>query len=123
MERKPSFTGTTITVQAGETKTITDSNGVLADYNSIDTTVDGIRFVHNKGDNSINITINEECSLENYRISDATMKSWGLIKDGTQDNDTTIYFSFRDGIQNQLYAMHYNDPISMHLTFNSIFHF
>ncbi|MCI8272685.1 MAG: hypothetical protein HFJ55_01205 [Clostridia bacterium] len=118
MERKPSFTGTTITVQAGETKTITDSNGVLADYNSIDTTVDGIRFVHNKGDNSINITVNEECSLENYRISDATMKSWGLIKDGTQDNDTTIYFSFRDGIQNQLYAMHYNDPISMHLTLN-----
>ena len=46
------------------------------------------------------------------------MKSWGLIKDGTQDNDTTIYFSFRDGIQNQLYAMHYNDPISMHLTLN-----
>lgn len=118
MERKPSFSGTTVTVQAGETKTITDTNGVLADYNSIDTTVDGIRFVHNKGDNSMNITVNDDCSLENYRISDATMKSWGLIKDGTQDNDTTIYFSFRDGIQNQLYAMHYNDPISMHLTLN-----
>ena len=24
-------------------------------------------------------------------------------------------FSFREGVQNQLYAMHYNDPVTMNL--------
>ena len=43
------------------------------------------------------------------------MKNWGIIKEETRDNDTTIYFSFRDGVQNQLYAMHYNDPVTMNL--------
>ena len=27
-----------------------------------------------------------------------------------------IYFEFRDGVQNQLYSMHYNDPISLRMS-------
>ncbi len=115
MQRKPSFSNTTITVEAGETTTLTDTNGVLADYTSIDKTTEGIRITHNKGENTMNITVNEGCTRENYRISDEMMKSWGIIKEETRDNDTTIYFSFRDGVQNQLYAMHYNDPVTMNL--------
>ena len=38
IERRPSFNGNTITIQAGETKTINDSNGVLAEYGTIDNT-------------------------------------------------------------------------------------
>ncbi len=115
MQRKPSFSNTTITVEAGETTTLTDTNGVLADYTSIDKTTEGIRITHNKGENTMNITVNDDCTRENYRISDEMMKSWGMIKEETRDNDTTIYFSFRDGVQNQLYAMHYNDPVTMNL--------
>lgn len=115
MQRKPSFCNTTITVEAGETTTLTDTNGVLADYTSIDKTTEGIRITHNKGENTMNITVNEDCTRENYRISDEMMKSWGIIKEETKDNDTTIYFSFREGVQNQLYAMHYNDPVTMNL--------
>lgn len=115
MQRKPSFCNTVITVEAGETTTLTDTNGVLADYTSIDKTTEGIRIVHNKGENTINITVNEDCTRENYRISDEMMKDWGIIKEESRDNDTTIYFSFRDGIQNQLFAMHYNDPVTMSL--------
>ena len=49
------------------------------------------------------------------------MKNWGLIKDASKDNDTTVYFEFENG-QNQLYAFHYNDPVtmSMHLTINAM---
>lgn len=115
MQRKPSFCNTTITVEAGETTTLTDTNGVLADYTSIDKTTEGIRITHNKGENTMNITVNEDCTRENYRISDEMMKNWGIIKEETRDNDTTIYFSFREGVQNQLYAMHYNDPVTMNL--------
>lgn len=115
MQRRPSFCNSTITLEAGETTTLTDTNGVLADYTSIDKTTEGIRIVHNKGENTMNITVNEDCTRENYRISDEMMKSWGIIKEETRDNDTTIYFSFREGVQNQLYAMHYNDPVTMNL--------
>ena len=40
----------------------------------------------------MNITVNEDCTRENYRISDEMMKNWGIIKEETRDNDTTIYF-------------------------------
>lgn len=116
MAKQPSFVGTTIELEAGETKNITDTNNVLKDYNSIDKTVNGIRFVHNKGENTITITVNQDCNVENYRVSDATMKEWGMIKDGTQDNDTTIYFTFPEGVQDQLYSLHYNNPVTMSLS-------
>lgn len=114
MQRKPSFCNETITVDVGE-NILTDTNGVLANYTSIDKTIDGIRIVHNKGENTMTITINENCSRESYSISEEMMKNWGMIKDETRDNDTTVYFSFKDGIQNQLYAMHYNDPVAIKL--------
>ena len=115
MKTKPSFSDTTVTVEVGETTTLTDNNGVLADYSSIDKTVNEIRFVHTKGQNTLNITVGENCTIENYRVTDEEMKSWGLIKEETRDHDTTVYFQFKEGVQNQLYAMNYNDPVSMSL--------
>ena len=41
MKKKPSFSDTVITVEVGE-NIITDTNGVLADYTSIDKTINGI---------------------------------------------------------------------------------
>ena len=116
MERRPSFDGATITVQAGESKTISDDNGVFSKYESVNNTQDGITFRHNKGENTLTISVDENTTLENYNISDSTFKSWGLIREDTQDNDTMIYFEFRDGVQNQLYSMHYNDPISFRMS-------
>lgn len=112
MKKKPSFSDTVITVEVGE-NIITDTNGVLADYTSIDKTINGIRFVHNKGNNTMSITVSEDCKIEDYKITDQMMKEWGMIKEETKDNDTTVFFQFREGVQNQLYAMHYNDPVTM----------
>lgn len=116
MKAKPSFSDTTVTVEAGETTTLTDSNGVLADYSSIDATTNDIRFTHSKGENTMNITVGENCNIENLRITDGMMSDWGLIKEETRDHDTTVYFQFQQGVQNQLYAMNYNDPVSMSLS-------
>lgn len=116
MKKRPSFDATTITLDAGETKTITDTNGVLQDYGSIDKTKDGIRFQHNKGENTLKITVPENCTLESLNISDATFKEWGMVKADTEDHDTTIYFTFEEGVQNQLYALHYNDPVTLRIS-------
>lgn len=113
MSKRVSFDATTITFKAGETKTVNDSNGVLADYNSVDVTRDGIRFVHNKGENNMTITVDENCTLESYRFTDALAKEIGLIKGDTENQDTTIYIGFADGIQDQLYSLHYNDPVTL----------
>jgi len=115
IETKPSFVKETITIDVGTTKTLTDSNGVLKDYNSIDKTVDGIRIVHNKGENTMQITVDSSCTAETYKITDGMMESWGVIKEETKDNDTTVYITFSDGVQNQLYALNYNDPVTMSL--------
>ena len=112
-QKKPSFCESTINLDIGETITLTDTNGVLANYTTIDKTIEGIRIVHNKGENTMTITVSNKCTLEKYTISEEIMKNWGVIKEGTEDNDTAIFFSFEDGIQNQFYAMHYNDPVTM----------
>ena len=57
MKLQPSFIDDTITITAGETKTITDTNNVLKDYVSFDKTVDGIRIQHSKGQNTMKITV------------------------------------------------------------------
>lgn len=116
IERRPSFNGTTITIETGETKTITDSNGVLAEYGTIDNTKDGIRFVHQNGSNSMTISVDENTNLENYRISDSTFREWGMIKNGTEDTDTMVYFEFAQGVQDQLYCMSYNDPVTLNFS-------
>ncbi len=113
MQKRPSFDATTVQIEAGETKVLTDTNGVLASYSSIDNTKDNVRFQHNRGENTLTITVSEDCTVENLNISDNTFQSWGLVKEESKDNDTTIYFQFASGVQDQLYAMHYNDPVPM----------
>ena len=118
IERKPSFNNTTIDIKAGETKVLQDTNGELAKYNSINANKDGIRFIHNKGENTMTISVDENVNIEKSRISDTTFKEWGLIKEGTEDLDTNVFFEFEDGIQNQLYALNYDDPVALNFSLN-----
>ena len=113
MQTRPSFDATTIEIEAGEIKVLNDTNGVLADYSSIDNTKDNVRFQHNKGENTLTITVSEDCTVESLNISDSTFQSWGLVKEESRDQDTTVYFSFTTGVQDQLMALHYNDPVPM----------
>ena len=113
MQKRPSFDATTIEINAGETKVLNDTNGVLADYSSIDNTKDNVRFQHNKGENTLTISVSENCTVERLNISDNLFQSWGLVKEESKDQDTTVYFSFKTGVQNQLMALHYNDPVPM----------
>lgn len=115
MKKRPSFDGTEIEIKAGKTKIVTDSNNVLQNYNTINQTKDGIKFEHNSGENTLKITVPEDCKLESLNISDDTFEEWGMIKSGSEDHDTTMYFTFDTNIQNQLYSLNYNDPVSLSL--------
>ena len=119
MKKRPSFDGTEIEVNVGETTILTDSNGVLQNYNSINQTKDGVNFEHTLGENTLKITVTENCNVEKLYLTDATMKNWGMIKNGTEDHDTTMYFTFNNAtVQNQLYSLNYNDPVTLSFDLN-----
>ncbi len=111
--QRPSFDSTTIEIDAGETKVITDTNGVFKNYNSINTSKDGVVFSHNKGENTLTISTPENFQGETITITDEVTRSWNLIKAGTEDYDTNIYFDLNGGGQDQLIALNYNDPTSL----------
>ena len=113
MQKRPSFDGDTIEIEAGETKTLTDSNGVLKDYASIDNSKNNVRFQHTYGQNTLTISVSDNCETESLFISDDTFQNWGMVKEASKDQDTNIYFEFPSGAQNQLMALHYNDPVPM----------
>ena len=52
MEKRPSFSNTTVELEAGNSKVITDTNGVLKDYSSIEKVINNIKFTHIKGENT-----------------------------------------------------------------------
>ena len=113
IEKKPSFNNQTISLDAGEEKVITDSNNVLKDYSSIDKTMNDIRFSHTKGQNTLKISVPENCKIEAFNLTEQILNSWGMIKEETKDNNTTVYLEFKQGVQNQLYSMNYNSPVNL----------
>lgn len=116
MGQRASFDGSTITIRQGEVTTATDTNDVLKDYESIDVTESGVHIRHNKGDNFMTFSVNDDCNIETLRISDSKFQEWGLIKSGTQDKRTTVYISFENDVQDQLFAMDYNDPVTLSIS-------
>ena len=115
MQKQPSFVYSTINVDVGTSTVLTDTNNVLKDFVSFDKNIDGVRIQHNIGENTMTVSVDKNCTNENLKITEDKMKSWGIIKEETADNDTTVFFTFKEGVQNQLYSLHYNDPVSMPL--------
>ena len=115
MKRRPSFDGQTITVEMGEEKIITDTNGVLSSYNSIDTVYEGVRIRHTNGENTLSLYATDSASDRTIALTDADCRNLGMIKAESADHDTSIYFSFNSGAQAQLFTLHYNDPVPMSL--------
>lgn len=112
IERKPSFNNQTINLDAGEEKTLVDENNILSEYCNIDKELDGVRVIHIYGENTLKIKVSENCNITQIHISEEMMNSLGLIKEETKQNNTTIYLEFNQGVQNQIYSLNYNSPVS-----------
>ena len=115
IEQKPSFNEKTINLDVGVEKIITDENNVLKEYSSIDKEINGVRLIHNLGENILKIKVQENCNIKQINLSEDTLKNLGLIKEETKNNNTTIYFEFSSGVQNQIYSLNYNSPVSLSL--------
>lgn len=110
VDKKPSFGGTKIdTIKAGETKNISDKNGVLKDYPSFtNKDTKGVTISHQEGSNELVITIARDCTATSFRIPDSK-----YIKSITgQDSDCLLYNPKKGGTQKLLYSAYY-DPISI----------
>lgn len=114
IEKEPNFSGVEITLDIGETKELIDDNNVLSNYKSVNTEVNGISIRHDEGSNSLFLTASNT-QEESINISDSTLKEIGLIKNGTEGENTNIYFAFAGDEQDQLYALRYSDPVSLYL--------
>lgn len=118
MARRPSFDGSTITLDIGTLKEITDSNGDLSEYCPANFNVDGVQFEHSRGSNTLKITATENCTKEKVYLTDYIAKINNLYKEKTADKNKTAYFEFAEGVEDQLFAEDYNDPAYLTLALN-----
>ena len=111
--QRPSFNGQTITMDIGTSQRLEDTSGMLSEYNSANFTTEGVTIKHNIGNNFIDINVTENCTKENVYIRDDTSFKNNLYKSKTEDRDTTVYFEFADGVEDQMYSENYNDPVPL----------
>lgn len=76
----PSFNASTQTLNVGETKTLTDSQGVIKYYETFDYTEDGIHFKHTKGQNTMTIKVEESCDKQNVQLTYQDAEKNGIGK-------------------------------------------
>ena len=113
----PSFNKGSVEMNAGESVTLTDMNGILSGYNSCDGTLDGIRFEHTNGSNELKITVSENCNTENFIFTDAKAKQIGLYK---HEGGTDFRHYHFGSHQQNIYSNYYpDDPtVSLNMKIN-----
>ena len=113
----PSFNKGSVEMNAGESVTLTDTNGILSGYNSCDGTLDGIRFEHTNGSNELKITVSENCNTENFIFTDAKAKQIGLYK---HEGGTDFRHYHFGSHQQNIYSNYYpDDPtVSLNMKIN-----
>lgn len=110
--KNPSFYGASLEVDAGDSITLTDINGVLSGFNSCDATLNGVRFQHDSGSNNLTITVNEDCVLENYTLTRGNAINIGLYKHEGGNDFRHYYFGEH---QDNLYTNMYPDDPTLTL--------
>lgn len=109
IKKKPSFNNNTIdTIKAGNSMTITDTNGVLKDYPAFtNNDTNGVTITHNNNSNSITISVSKSCTAKKYEILNNTYRK----KVTGSDENCLLYNPKEGGTQKLLYSAYY-DPIS-----------
>ena len=108
-----SFNGITSEVNAGDTTSITDSNGVLQGYDNFSRTINGVTFSHDKGSNELKVLANGD-STGNVTFNSKDNGIYTLMPNGsTYDSGTMsnyVLIEFTSGsVQNVMFS-NYVDP-------------
>lgn len=116
--KKPSFNKTTKEINLGSSTTLTDSNGVFKYYPSLNKTVDKVTFKHTKGENTLSISVAEDCTTHDVSFNSAAYKIFMGLPNGdayNADEMNYVYFKFEDdGIQNVMFS-YFVDPQTFYL--------
>lgn len=123
----PSFNGSNQTMNLGQTKEITDSNGVLQYYESFNFTKDKVTFKHTKGSNKMEITVANDATKENVTITQNEAES---NKMGKYINTRSVQTNFvlspipanQATHQRLLVSYGYNDPKYLRINVNINLH-
>lgn len=116
--KKPSFNKTTKEINLGNSTTLTDSNGVFKYYPSFNKTVDKVTFKHTKGENTLSISVAENCTKHDVSLNSAAYKIFMGLPNGdayNADEMNYVYFKFEDdGVQNVMFS-YFVDPQTFYL--------
>lgn len=108
-----SFNGQTEKVNIGESKTISDSNGVLASYPSFEKTINGVTFKHDNGNNNLVIIASTNAGTT-AQFSSSANEIYRLLPNGAKYDKNTMssymYIKFSSGSVQDLLFSNYVDP-------------
>lgn len=111
--KRPSFNGSTKSINLGGSAVVSDSNGVFKYYPTFNKTVNGVTFKHTKGENTLNISVAENCSTHSVNFRSAAHGIYMNIPSGSSYNKNTmnyVYFEFDSGNVQDLMFSNYVDP-------------
>ena len=109
-----SFNGATNNVNVGETTIFSDSNGVLAHYESFNQTINGVNFAHDEGSNELRVTATNDSNTGKTTFKSRDFGYYELMPNGTRYSSGSmsnyVYFSFTSGTIQNLMFSNYVDP-------------
>ena len=111
-----SFNGNNSNVVIGESTTLTDTNGILKNYETFSNTIDGVTFSHSKGSNDLTISAASDTTANNVTFDSKNYDIYELLPNGNKYDSSKmsnyVYFKFTKGsIQNLIFS-NYIDPVS-----------
>lgn len=109
-----SFNGSSENVVIGNTTVLSDSNGVLAHYQTFSYNVNGVIFEHEQGSNDLRVTVTNEANVEKANFNTRDYGMYELLPNGASYDSGTmsnyVYFKFTSGsVQNMMFS-NYIDP-------------
>ncbi len=108
------FNNQTNKVVIGESKTFSDSNGVLASYPSFNKNINGITFNHSQGSNDLIVSVDGNCNVSSAHFKSNECDVYRLMPNGHQYNasemSSYMYFKFSSGSIQDLMFSNYADP-------------
>lgn len=114
-----SFDGENRAISIGETTTFSDGNGALAHFDSFNTTINGVNFAHDNGNNDLRVTATNEAN-GTVTFNSREHGICELMPNGAKYTSDTmsnyVYFQFSSGSVQNLMFSSYVDPTVFNLS-------
>ncbi len=114
-DKRPDFNGKIINVRAGETTEISDSSGVLCNYNEFEYKGREVSIEHKAGSNILSVTVDNDCNSKKIVLTEEELAKAGCLKYASKAQVNYVYTA--DNSQDMA-VYGYTNPIPLALTLN-----